>query len=109
MKRREFIALLGGAVAAWPLGARAQQARPVIGILHEGLPAPLPLMAAFQRGLIEAGISVRSKIVGRKVNMIDCRHWQRTWSTIAQASSSLSISLPHERQRPQLRQFPLFS
>ena len=55
MKRREFIALLGGAAVAWPLGARGQQT-PVIALLHEGLPAPLSLTAAFQQGLIEGGI-----------------------------------------------------
>src|SRR5215470_10971670 len=56
MRRREFITLLGGA-AAWPLAAHTQQVLPVLGFLHEGLPAPLSLTDAFQQGLIESGIN----------------------------------------------------
>jgi putative tryptophan/tyrosine transport system substrate-binding protein len=62
MKRREFIALLGSAAATVPMAARAQQALPVVGILHEGLPAPLSLTTAFQQGLIEGGISQGSSV-----------------------------------------------
>jgi putative ABC transport system substrate-binding protein len=57
MRRRELITLLGGAAAAWPLGARAQRpAIPVVGLLDSGSPETYAhLVAAVSQGLGEIG------------------------------------------------------
>jgi putative ABC transport system substrate-binding protein len=64
MKRREFITLLGGAAAAWPLAARAQQAGRVrrVGVLTMGAEVS-PFEAAFQQALADLGYVVGQNLL----------------------------------------------
>jgi hypothetical protein len=57
MRRRDFIKLIGGAAAAWPLEIRAQQPAVHVGFLHTRTPKVSAQTAAFTKALVQSALS----------------------------------------------------
>jgi putative ABC transport system substrate-binding protein len=84
MRRREFIAFLGGSMAAWPFTATAQQAVPVIGYLSSRSPAAsASTVAAFRRGLSDTGFVDRQSVTVE-------HRWSEQYHQLAALASELA-------------------
>ena len=96
MIRRKFITLVGGAAAAWPLAARAQQpSMPVVGFVHGG-PPDARRIAAFRKGLNETGY-VEGQNVTVEYHLLD-GHYDRLPSVMADLIRRVAvIATPGER------------
>ena len=84
MKRREFITLLGGAAAAWPMAAKTENVLPVVGLIRVDAPAAsASVVSAFRKGLSEMNF-----VEGRNI-AIEFRWAQNDRSRLSELAADL--------------------
>jgi putative ABC transport system substrate-binding protein len=96
MRRRTFITLLGGAAAAWPLAARAQQAGvPLIGVLYNGIRMNDDNWQAFRQGVREIGF-VEGQSVAIKFRFAESNaEMQRLANELVREQVALIVTAPN--------------
>src|SRR6516164_8514921 len=110
MRRRDFIKVVAGSVAAWPLAAHAQQPGkvPRIGFLGAASPSTFaPRLEAFRLGLRDFGYvegsTSRSNTAGRKGATSDFPNWRLSWLvqmwTLSSRIQRQEALLPNGRRR----------
>ena len=109
MKRRDFIAALGGA-AAMPLPGIAQQPKPVIGFLSGVWPnAVTEFTGIFQQTLRQAGYAIGQNVDieyrWAGANLTVCPQWLLTWFAVKSALSLQSVAT-NRLSRPRPQQLP---
>src|ERR1700752_4172296 len=88
MRRREFIAGIGGAAAVWPLGARAQKSMPRIGWLVYGGATLIPIDQSLKDALTQAGL-----VDGRNIEIV-FRYANGRSDRLAELSAELIAQKP---------------
>ena len=98
MKRREFIALLGGAAAAWPLTARAQQQSKMLRVGFVGIePRESPLYTNFLKRMAELGYQEGRNFAFEYIQTPDIEGYEKNYRELAARKVDVFLAVGNER------------